>query len=75
MKAFCHGAIIAEMETIDHRKELIHIVHMAYSGELAAGIAYAGHWRSLRDPAQRACIQKIENEEVLPAVIRSGILN
>ncbi len=36
---------------------------MAYSGELAAGIAYAGHWRSLRNEQQRTDIKKIENDE------------
>ena len=27
-----------------------------YSGELGAGHAYRGHWRSLRDPEERAYI-------------------
>ncbi|MDZ4834653.1 MAG: ferritin-like domain-containing protein [Candidatus Melainabacteria bacterium] len=36
---------------------------MAYSGELAAAFAYAGHWRSLSDPQQKADIRKIENDE------------
>jgi rubrerythrin len=47
----------------DDRKQLIHILHMAYSGEKAAGYAYAAHWRSISDSSQRAAIQKIENEE------------
>lgn len=46
-----------------HRKQLIHILQMAYSGELAAGIAYAGHWRSLRDIEQRKSVQNIEQDE------------
>jgi len=50
-------------ENENHRKALIHILHMAYSGELAAGYAYSAHWRSIKDPEQRAGIQKIENEE------------
>ncbi|MBX9666757.1 MAG: ferritin-like domain-containing protein [Candidatus Obscuribacterales bacterium] len=51
------------MDDNEHRKQLIHVLHMAYSGELAAGIAYAGHWRSLRDEQQRTDIKKIESEE------------
>jgi rubrerythrin len=50
-------------ETETHKKALIHILHMAYSGELAAGYAYSAHWRSLKNPEQRLGIQKIENEE------------
>lgn len=46
-----------------NRRKLIHILHMAYSGELAAGLAYAAHWRSLRDSDQKAQLQKIEREE------------
>ena len=46
-----------------NRQKLIHILHMAYSGELAAGLAYRGHWRSLRDQQQIAGLQKIEGEE------------
>ncbi len=48
---------------LDHKLSLIHILHMAYSGELAAGYAYSAHWRSVKNPDQRASIQKIENEE------------
>jgi demethoxyubiquinone hydroxylase (CLK1/Coq7/Cat5 family) len=36
---------------------------MAYSGELAAAYAYAGHWRSVRDPQQKIDIRNIENDE------------
>lgn len=48
---------------LDHRKGLIHILQMAYSGELAAAFAYAGHWRSLRNPQERAQIKQIETDE------------
>ena len=54
---------MAMAEGIDHKKSLIHILHMAYSGELAAGYAYSAHWRSVKNPDQRTAIQKIENEE------------
>ena len=43
--------------------QLIHILQGAYSGELAAGFAYRGHWNSVRNPDERAAIQKIEREE------------
>jgi hypothetical protein len=43
--------------------QLIHILQGAYSGELAAGFAYRGHWRSVTSPNERAAIQKIEQEE------------
>ncbi len=39
------------------------ILRLAYSGELAAALAYRGHWQSLTDPADRARIQQIEGEE------------
>jgi rubrerythrin len=42
---------------------LIRQLQGAYSGELAAGHAYRGHWRSVRDEAEIARIQQIENEE------------
>jgi len=47
----------------DPRQLLVRQLQGAYSGELAAGFAYAGHWRSVRDPEERARIQEIEAEE------------
>ena len=47
----------------DPRRLLVRQLQGAYSGELAAGFAYAGHWRSVKDPAERARIQEIEAEE------------
>jgi demethoxyubiquinone hydroxylase (CLK1/Coq7/Cat5 family) len=46
-----------------HREQLISILQRAYSGELAAGYAYRGHWKSLNDAVERGRIQQIENEE------------
>jgi rubrerythrin len=46
-----------------HKKALIHVLQMAYSGERAAGYAYNAHWRTLKHIEQRQQIQKIENEE------------
>jgi len=42
---------------------LIAILQLAYSGELAAGYAYRGHWHSLNNPEQRARVRTIEEEE------------
>jgi ferritin-like metal-binding protein YciE len=45
------------------RSRLIGILRSAYSGELAAGLAYRGHWTSLSDRSERAAIAQIEREE------------
>ena len=47
----------------DARAKLIHQLQCAYSGELAAGYAYRGHWHSLREPQQRERVRQIEAEE------------
>lgn len=44
-------------------RELIDILRLAYSGELAAAYAYRGHWHSVRDEETRASIRKIEQDE------------
>lgn len=49
---------------ISHLDELIKILRLAYSGELAAAYAYRGHWRSLKDEAGRTRIRQIEEEEL-----------
>jgi rubrerythrin len=46
-----------------HLDELIKILRLAYSGELAAAYAYRGHWRSVKDEATRTRIREIEEEE------------
>jgi rubrerythrin len=46
-----------------NRRQLIALLQLAYSGELAAALAYHGHWHSVSDPAERLHIQQIENEE------------
>jgi demethoxyubiquinone hydroxylase (CLK1/Coq7/Cat5 family) len=51
------------MDASHHRERLIHILQGAYSGELAAGFAYCGHWKSLKNPIEIEKIQQIENEE------------
>jgi len=51
------------MDRDDHKRRLIEILQGAYSGELAAGFAYRGHWKSVKDLDEREAIQKIEREE------------
>jgi demethoxyubiquinone hydroxylase (CLK1/Coq7/Cat5 family) len=45
------------------RRRLIRLLRLAHAGERAAAYAYAGHWRSVRDPRERAAIRRIEDEE------------
>jgi len=42
---------------------LVTLLRAAYAGELAAALAYRGHWRSLREPRERANVRRIELEE------------
>lgn len=51
------------MKTLSHREQLIHILQMAYSGEKAAALAYAGHWRASFRKEERESIARIEQEE------------
>jgi len=54
---------MAATDPLSPRAQLIATLQMAYSGELAAGYAYRGHWHSVSDPAERARIKTIEDEE------------
>ncbi len=45
------------------RENLIRILQNAYSGEIAAAFAYRGHWKSLKESAEKTAIRKIEAEE------------
>ena len=45
------------------REKLIRQLQGACSGELAAGFAYRGHWKSVRDASERERIRIIESEE------------
>ena len=47
----------------DARTLLIRQLQGAFSGELAAGYAYRGHWKSCNDPGERERIRTIEEEE------------
>src|SRR5215831_5704549 len=51
------------MDKQSSRRHLIRILQSAYSGELAAALAYRGHWKSLEDHAETNKIRQIEEEE------------
>jgi rubrerythrin len=57
-----------------HRRALIAVLQLAYSGERAAAYAYRGHWRSCSDPAERADIRRIEDEEWHHRELVGGLL-
>jgi rubrerythrin len=50
-------------DLLSPRAQLIATLQMAYSGELAAGYAYRGHWHSVSDEEERRRIKQIEDEE------------
>ena len=52
------------MHNGNSKQRLIAVLQLAYSGELAAAHAYNGHWRSVRDAAERERIAEIEQEEL-----------
>ncbi|CAN5725669.1 hypothetical protein BH20ACT2_BH20ACT2_08460 [soil metagenome] len=56
------------------RKLLIRQLQGAYSGELAAGFAYRGHWRSVRELDQREAIAAIEADEWHHRELVGGLL-
>ena len=47
----------------ESRENLIALLQLAYSGELAAAYAYRGHWHSVRNADEKIAIQNIENDE------------
>jgi rubrerythrin len=57
------------------RRLLIRQLQGAFSGELAAGYAYRGHWKSVRDPSERSHIRRIEEEEWHHRTIVRGLLH
>jgi rubrerythrin len=58
----------------DELQNLIALLQLAYSGELAAAHAYRGHWHSVSRPEERAAIEKIELEEWHHRRLVGGIL-
>ena len=47
---------------LDHPR-LVTLLQRAYSAERAASFAYIGHAGSLKDPAAKAAVQQIEQDE------------
>ena len=58
----------------DAHAKLVHVLRSACSGELAAGFAYRGHWKSVSSEPARARIQAIEAEEWHHRTIVRGLL-
>lgn len=58
----------------DDRRKLIRTLQSAYSGELAAGFAYRGHWRSSSDASERERIHQIEDDEWHHRALVRGML-
>jgi len=56
------------------RRKLVRQLQGACSGELAAGHAYRGHWRSLSDPAEREHVRSIEADEWHHRTLVRGLL-
>ena len=52
------------MATDTSTSDLVALLQLAYSGELAAAHAYNGHWRSVKNAGERARIAEIEQEEL-----------
>jgi rubrerythrin len=51
------------MDEDDARRRLIGMLRSAYSGELAAGLAYRAHRKAVSNAAEREALAKIEAEE------------
>ena len=47
----------------NNRTQLVALLQLAYSGELAAAYAYRGHWNSVSAPQLKLAIQNVENDE------------
>src|SRR5688572_23118552 len=64
-----HDAGHAEPDTMTGRRHslnhplLVRLLQRAYSAERAASLAYIGHAASLRDPAAKAAVKQIEDDE------------
>lgn len=51
------------MDDQQAQKSLIQVLRRAYSGELAAALAYRGHWKSCTRPEEITGIKQIEADE------------
>lgn len=62
MQTVTHGTEAKPPVRLEH-PELVRLLQRAYSAERAASLAYIGHAASLRDPAAKAAIKQIEDDE------------
>jgi rubrerythrin len=62
------------LDSVDARRKLIRQLQGAYSGELAAGFAYRGHWKSVKDANERTRIREIEADEWHHRELVGGLL-
>jgi rubrerythrin len=58
----------------DSRRRLVRLLQLAHAGELAAGYAYRGHWKSVKDREEQGRIQQIEAEEWHHRELVAGLL-
>jgi hypothetical protein len=56
------GAMMGTRRSLNH-PALVRLLQRAYSAERAASLAYIGHAASLRDPAAKAAVKQIEDDE------------
>ena len=63
------------MDEDDARRRLVGMLRSAYSGELAAALAYRAHGKAVSKPAERAALAKIEAEEWVHRRDVGAILN
>jgi ubiquinone biosynthesis protein COQ7 len=63
MLAFFRAGLYNENQMGSDLNDLIEILRLAYSGELAAAYAYRGHWRSVKEEKTKTRIREIEEEE------------
>jgi hypothetical protein len=61
-------------ESDQAQRQLVALLQLAYSGELAAALAYRGHWKSVSRPSDRERIHKIEREELHHRALIAGML-
>ena len=61
-------------ESAQAGRQLIALLQLAHAGELAAALAYRGHWKSISNPSDRERIQTIEREELEHRAQIAGML-
>jgi len=59
---------------MDPQKNLVGLLRAAYSGELAAALAYRGHARALADVGERERVRQIERDEWQHRSVVGGML-